>query len=111
MDDLTLEKRFGAVEHRVQKLENDHSELKKWAEQAEEFQDKMNSFVDVFYAMQKERDHRDSKRAKIHFALLSGLIALIVGCAVALFTWVLSGNHQITEAPHPIAQVAHGPKL
>jgi hypothetical protein len=39
----------------------------------------------------------DKKRARIHFTLLGGLITLVVGCAIALFTWVLDGHHAVVS--------------
>lgn len=69
------------------------------------FQKDARDFFARHDAREQERDKVDRKRSRIHYALLSGLIALIVGCAVALFTWVLSGHHEVSAGQPAISQM------
>ncbi len=62
------------------------------------FQSRANTFFTNHDAREDEREKVDKRRATIHFALLGGLITIITGCAIALFTWVLQGHHIVTEA-------------
>lgn len=57
------------------------------------FQLRGNTFFDSYEAETKERKRTDTRRSRIHFALLGGLITVIAGCVIALFTWVLNGHH------------------
>jgi hypothetical protein len=57
----------------------------------------MKAFVTEYRVEEKNKINTDKKRARIHFTLLGGLITLVVGCAIALFTWVLDGHHAVVS--------------
>lgn len=66
----------------------------------------VRDFISRHEVREEERDRMDKRRARIHFALLGGLITLVVGCAIALFTWVLNGHHTVVDAEHPQARIS-----
>ena len=75
-------------------------------------EDGMSAFLIEYRTNEKTKEKLDSRRAKIHFALLTGLITFIIGCAIALFTWVLDGQHHIVQndGNHPVAEVRPAPR-
>lgn len=60
-------------------------------------EDKVGTFIDQHVASEAVKAEIDRRRAHIHFALLGGLITLVTGCAIALFSWVLAGHHVVVE--------------
>lgn len=70
------------------------------------FQHEALNFFSRHDAREEEREKLDKKRAHIHFVLLGGLITLVAGCAIALFTWILNGHHAVTEVSPAISQTA-----
>lgn len=62
-----------------------------------EFQQDARDFFTAHNAREEAKERIDKRRATIHYCLLTGLIALIVGCAVTLFTWVINGHHAVVQ--------------
>lgn len=60
-------------------------------------EDRVSTFIDRYETREELREKLDARRSKIHFSLLAGLISLIVGCALALFSWVLAGHHTVVR--------------
>jgi hypothetical protein len=85
-----LEQRMDALEGRVESHQIYIDETSR------PFHQRLERFMTEFESRQDERDKIDRRRARIHFALLSALITLVVGCAIALFTWVLNGRHTVS---------------
>jgi hypothetical protein len=79
---VNLEARMAAVEEGVSNFRR--------------FQTKLSTFVDTHEAREAERECTDKRRATIHFALLGMLLAIVSGCAIALFTWVIEGHHTVS---------------
>src|SRR5579863_1722919 len=85
-----LEQRMDALEGRVDSHQIYIDETSR------PFHQRLERFMTEFETRQEERDVVDRRRARIHFTLLSALITLVVGCAIALFTWVLNGHHTVS---------------
>lgn len=57
------------------------------------FQSDNREFMAIFKEREAQREKIDKRRATIHFTLLSALLAMVGGCAVALFTFLLPMLH------------------
>ena len=76
------------------------------------FHQRLERFMTEFETRQDERDKIDRRRARIHFTLLSALITLVVGCAIALFTWILNGKHTVSVVhDNPTTAESRNPQL
>jgi hypothetical protein len=86
------------AEERIRALEVDVGVLKAFVPKVEALDDKLDrvfSFIDKHEEQEKRRDETDKRRARIHFALLAGLISLVVGIGVELFALIIDGKHVI----------------
>lgn len=78
-------------------LEIDMRTVKEGVSNFRSFQQKLSTFVDTHEARETEREKIDRRRARLHFMLLGGLITIVTGCAIAMFTWVLGGHHTVSD--------------
>ena len=82
---------------RIARLEGDMAMLKTVIPRVELLEDKVSSFIDRHEAREAERDKIDRHRMRIHFALLGGLISLIVGVSIWFVSWVMEGKHIVVQ--------------
>jgi hypothetical protein len=85
-----LEREVALMDNRLKLVESGVANFR-------DFQGVMRDFVTDHKADEEHKADMDRRRARIHFTLLGGLITLIVGCAIALFTWVLDGHHAVVS--------------
>src|SRR3954463_5883422 len=85
-----LEREVALMDNRLKLVESGVANFR-------DFQCIMRDFVTDHKADEAHKADMDRRRAPTHFTLLGGLITLIVGCAIALFTWVLEGHHAVVS--------------
>ena len=71
--------RFGRLEVRMERVEEGVANFKS-------FQTDMRKFVTRFETNEENRQKTDSRRARIHYALLT----LLIGIVIAMFTFILT---------------------
>lgn len=95
---------------RLVSVEEGVANFRKFQYEMREHRDAVREFIATHKESEKNREHIDKRRAHIHFALLSGLITLVAGCAIALFTWILNGHHTVVETTNPRQARTHMPQ-
>jgi hypothetical protein len=76
-----------------------------------EFQTDARDFFSRSDEREKMRDDTNKRRARVHFALLGGLISLVVGLILLFAGWAndFEKRHKISEAPHTPVQSSENP--
>jgi hypothetical protein len=96
---------------RLVRLEGDVAYLKAFVPRVEVLETTVLKFIEKHEAQEEIREVTDKRRARIHFALLGGLITLIAGCAIALFTWILQGHHVVVKTDAPPTSASYDAKI
>ena len=87
------------LEHAVSQLGDRMKLVEDGVANFRNFQALMRDFVTEHNLMTKIKAETDKARAKWHFALLGGLISLIVGLSIWFVTWVMEGKHVVSSNP------------
>jgi hypothetical protein len=84
--------RLGRLEVRMDLVERGVANFRDFQEDARDFFSRQDE-------REKIKDQLDKRRSRIHFALLGGLISLVVGLIIAAFTWAASfeSRHKVVS--------------
>lgn len=113
-----LEGEFKSMSQRLQLVEAGVSNFRTFQGQMSTHREEVHDFIvrhderenareEAEQLRQEEQDKKDTRRSKIHFSLLAGLITFVVGFALWLAQWVVSGHHFVVSTNRaPVSQDA-----
>lgn len=106
MNDVEIQIAIENLRGRMSTVELGVSNFRQFQQDMRDSVDEIKEFIVGHEVRDQEKEKVDRRRSKIHFALLTALITLVIGCAVALFSWVLNGHHTVVDSSMPSAHIS-----